>query len=136
MAEPKDIIIAVDCDGVIFKHTRFPFVGEDNPGAIKWLKRFQELGARLFLWTCRNDSSLQNAIERIEDHGLLLEGYNDIDYGPGEFSPHPKLFANIYIDDAAFGAPLVYPKGERAYLDWDIVGPLVEKRILEGRIKL
>jgi len=130
------MILAIDFDGVVCKHAHFPNIGEDNPGAVKWLKRFQELGARLFLWTCRNDDSLQLAIDRLDSHGVVMESYNEFDYGREEFSPYPKLFANLYIDDAAFGAPLVYPEGERAYLDWDVVGPVVEQRIIDRKLRL
>ena len=128
--EPEGIIIAVDFDGVICKHAEFPLVGKSVPHAIEWLQRYKELGARLFLWTCRNNEPLATAIAHIESHDLVLDGYNEIDYASGLFAPKPKLFANMYIDDAAIGAPLIYPEDARAYLNWNVVGPKVEARIM------
>ena len=127
----KDLIIALDFDGTICKHTKFPNVGPPVPGAIDWIKKYDELGARQFLWSCRNGQYLGNAIEYLEENGVILEGYNDISYGSKAFAPYPKLFANIYIDDAAIGVPLIYTSDERAYLDWDVVGPAVEARIIK-----
>jgi hypothetical protein len=134
---PKPIILGIDFDGVVCKHAKFPSVGKPVPGSDKWIKRFDELGARQFLWTCRNDKFLKYAISNIKKRELPFESYNELAYGKGTFAPYPKLFANIYIDDAAFGAPLIFPEdGSRAYLDWDIVGPAVEARIINNQRKL
>jgi len=129
MSKPKELIIALDFDGVMCKHARFPKIGDPVPDAVKWVKRFQAAGARVFLWTCRNKESLELATKYLKKQGLELEGYNSIDYGSDTFSPYPKLFANIYIDDAAFGAPLTRPGSQRGYLDWSKVGHKILERI-------
>jgi hypothetical protein len=43
----------------------------------------------------------------------------------------PKAYGELYIDDAAFGCPLMFPKGfARPCVDWKKVGPHVEHMLL------
>ena len=118
--------IAVDFDGTIVKHA-FPEIGEPVPGAIEWLVRFRAAGARLILWTMRSGRFLEEAIEYCADNGVVLFGVN---HNPDQMSwtHSPKAYANMYIDDAAVGCPLV--EGEdRPWVDWEIVGPEVLRRM-------
>lgn len=125
------MIIAVDFDGTIVTHN-YPHIGE-CVGAIPWLKKFQEAGAELVLWTMRCDSErhgpvLTDAVEFCDRHGVRFFGVNS-NPSQGSWTRSPKAYANIYIDDAAFGCPLVYPAGGRPHVDWEIVGPAVLKMI-------
>ena len=122
--------IAVDFDGTIVDHA-YPEIGQPVPGAITWLKRYQELGAKLILFTVRsNDDTLRcldDAVEYLNNRGINLFGVNE---NPDQyhFSSSPKVYANVYIDDAAFGCPCTYIEGfHRICVDWSIVGPEVEK---------
>ena len=46
----------------------------------------------------------------------------------------PTVFAQVYIDDAAFGCPTrENPNGGRRFVDWDIVGPRVLEMIERTR---
>jgi hypothetical protein len=126
--------IAIDFDGTIAQH-KFPEIGDEVPGAFEWMKRFQELGAKLFLWTMRShdnehDDVLTPAIEFCRERGVEFIGHN---HNPEiNWSTSNKQYAHLYIDDAAFGTPLVKPWQERPYVDWSIVGPAVEKIIMDG----
>lgn len=44
------------------------------------------------------------------------------------WSPSSKVFANLYIDDAALGIPLIEPEDERDYVDWNAVRNLLIAR--------
>lgn len=125
------MIIAVDFDGTIVTHN-YPDIGK-CVGAIPWLKKFSEAGAELILWTMRCDSKSQgpvltDAVEFCEQRGVRFFGVNS-NPSQGSWTMSPKAYANIYIDDAAFGCPLVEPEDGRPYVDWEIVGPAVLKMI-------
>lgn len=121
--------IAIDFDGTIVEH-KFPRVGEPVPGAIEWMRKFQEAGARLLLWTMRSDGQengdvLTQAVKHCENFGIKFFGVNE---NPEQvtWTKSPKLYAHLYIDDAAFGCPLIHPgEGQRPYVDWEAVGPAV-----------
>ena len=45
-----------------------------------------------------------------------------------------KAYGNVYVDDAAFGCPLMHPKGfARPCVDWEKVGPQLEKMCFSRR---
>jgi len=115
--------LAIDFDGTIVKHT-YPAIGEDI-GAIKWLKQFKEAGAELILLTMRSGEYLEHAIDYCKDQGVEFYAHND---NPSQtvWTASRKVYANLYIDDAAFGCPLKQDNpAERHYVDWDIVGPSI-----------
>lgn len=120
--------ICVDFDGTICKHT-FPEIGEPVPLAIKWLRRWMQAGAQLILWTVRSDAALAKAVEYCMEQGILFESVNTGLDGDDDWTTSPKVYAVTYIDDAAFGCPLVEPGDERPYVDWSVVGPAVLQRI-------
>lgn len=124
--------IAVDFDGTIAEH-RYPEVGLPIPGAIEALKSFQEAGAELILWTMRSGEPLQDAVDWCAAFGLQFKRVNE-GLGDKNWTTSPKVFAHLYIDDAAFGCPLIesYTGGERLMVDWSIVGPAVLEMIKAG----
>ena len=80
--------VCVDFDGTIVDH-RFPDIGPESPGAFKWLKKFQDLNARIILFTMRSDEPmdmcgnllnrlvLTEAVEYIQSNGINLYGINE-----------------------------------------------------------
>ena len=76
--------------------------------------------------------TLTAATNFCEEHGLKFHLVNK---SPGKWSQSNKAYANIYIDDSAFGCPLVQNprKGGKPYVDWDQVGPAVFKMIKPPR---
>jgi len=128
------MIIAIDFDGTIVDHT-FPDIGAPVPDAIKWMTIWKKIGATLFLWTMRSDETLDQAIKYLEDNQLEFSGYNKNE--GQKWTSSPKLYAHIYVDDAAFGCPLKEnPRmGGRPYVDWSIVGPAIEQLLIEENEK-
>lgn len=114
------MIIAVDFDGTVVEH-RYPDVGVDVPFAADWLRRYVKAGAKLILWTMRSGETLQDAVRWYEKRGIPLWGVN---VNPDQdWTTSPKAYAKVYIDDAAFGCPLVPNQVGRPYVDWEVVGP-------------
>ena len=126
--------IAIDFDGTIVLH-EFPDIGREVPGAFEWMKKFQDAGCKLILWTMRSDGDnfgpvLTQAVEFCRERGVEFWGVNE---NPGQdWSDSPKAYAHVYIDDAAFGCPLVENPGGRPFVDWDSVGPAILCRIKNG----
>lgn len=127
-------IVAIDFDGTIVDH-RYPDIGEPNPCAIFYMDKFIKAGAKLILFTMRSHAGLDDAKEYLAEAGIEFFGFN---CNPDQFrwTSSPKPYANVYIDDAAYGCPMVYPDKGRPYVDWRIVGPGVLKLIEEKKKNL
>lgn len=121
------MIIAIDFDGTIVEH-KYPRVGDPVPGAIQWMRRFSELGAKLILYTMRSDDALKDAVEHCHTYGVEFWGVNT-NPEQARWTQSPKTYAHVYIDDAAFGCPLL-ETSDRPIVDWGIVGPTIEKQLL------
>lgn len=115
------MIIAVDFDGTIVEH-KYPNLGKPVPGAIKVLRVFNQLNFKVILWTMRSGKELQDAADYLIDNGIELWGINE---NPEQktWTTSPKQYAQIYIDDAALGCPLVAAESTsgRPYVDWQSV---------------
>jgi hypothetical protein len=129
--------LAIDFDGTIFSH-EYPDIGKDI-GAFPWLKKFQEEGCRLILYTMRHDSEgqgpvLTEAIEACRKNGIEFWAHNE---NPEQYSwTHSnKVYAQIYVDDNSIGTPLIHPVGGRPYVNWAVVGPLLLDRIKEWKAR-
>ena len=113
-------LIVLDFDGTVVKHA-YPAVGEDI-GAVPILKRLVANGCLLLLNTMRSRNSggedtLQPAIDWFAERDLPLYGINE-NPTQKEWTSSPKVYGNVYIDDAALGAPLKAGSEGGAYLDW------------------
>lgn len=102
------MIIAIDFDGTIAKH-EFPRIGEEVPFAFYWMKKFQEAGAHLILWTMRSDGPddrkvLTAAVEYCRVRGIEFIAINE-NPTQHEWTTSPKCYAHLYVDDAAYGCP-------------------------------
>ena len=114
------MIIAVDFDGTCVDH-RFPEVGPSLPGAVATLQALIGQGHKLILWTMRSGEHQLAAEQWFRDNEIGLWG---IQGNPEQSSwtSSPKAYAQLYIDDAAFGAPLVQLAWmKRKGIDWDVV---------------
>jgi len=126
--------IAVDFDGTCVTH-EYPKVGRDI-GAVSVLKKLTEAGHLLILNTMRCGKELRDAVNWFIKNGIPLYGVNK-DPGQKNWTKSPKVFANVYIDDAALGCPLHYPvvdikpNGDRIYgrphVDWQKIDALFAK---------
>ena len=133
--------IVLDFDGTVVKH-RYPAVGEDI-GAVPVLQKLVNNGHHLLLNTKRShdsdgDDMLQPAIEWFEEHHIPLYGINE-NPDQKKWTTSPKVYGDIYIDDAALGAPLKTDESDGStFIDWDLAaiylfynGCLTEKDIIE-----
>ena len=128
------MIIAIDFDGTCVTH-EYPNRGR-NIGAEKVLRKLQEKGHQLLLWTMKSGKELIDAESWFYENGLELYGVNT---NPTQktWTESPKAYAQLYIDDAALGIPLIentYENSkilERSYVDWvEVEQILVNKGIL------
>jgi MoaA/NifB/PqqE/SkfB family radical SAM enzyme len=113
------MIIAVDFDGTCVDH-RYPLIGDPAPDAVETLRQLAK-NHRLILWTMRSGKHLDDAVKWFVDREIELYG---IQMNPTQhtWSKSRKCYANVYIDDAGFGAPLIHPRGfNRPCIDWEKV---------------
>ena len=125
--------VAVDFDGTLVD-CRYPDVGAEVPGAVTWLRKLQEAGASLILWTMRSGRTLEDAVTWCESRGIRLFGVN-VNPTQEWWTASPKAYAHVYVDDAAVGCPLrINPRaGGWPMVDWDVVGPAVWQEFCEAR---
>lgn len=133
--------IVLDFDGTVVKH-RYPAVGEDV-GAVPVLQKLIKNGHHLLLSTMRSHDSegvdtLQPAIDWFKERNIPLYGINE---NPSQksWTSSSKVYGNIYIDDAALGAPLKKDDSDASvFIDWGIAaihlfyhGCLTEKDVYD-----
>ena len=96
-------IIAVDFDGTIVED-QYPRIGRPLIFAFDTLKKLQEKGYRLILWTYRSGSSLKEAVDFCEKNGIVFYAVNN-SFQEEEFDGtySRKIFADLFIDDRNFG---------------------------------
>ncbi len=126
MTVSKQRIVAVDFDGTCVTH-EYPEIGMEVPNAVNVLKKLNENGVRIILWTIRSGEYLQDAVNWFTARGIKLWAVNK---NPQQrfWSKSPKAYAPAYIDDAAIGCPVVYPEnGNRPYADWFAIEKLLQE---------
>ena len=141
------MIIAVDFDGTCVSH-EFPRISRDI-GAVLVLKKLVANGHKLILFTMRSDKQgISPVTKKTEDGGLTdaIEWFkkNDIElYGiqtnptQNEWTTSPKCYAELYIDDAALGCPLIYNRADRPFVDWfKVEKELTKKRLINNNFKM
>ncbi len=100
------LIIGVDFDGTIVEDA-FPKIGKPRIFAFETMKKLQQDGHRLILWTYRSGSKLQEAVRFCEDNGIVFYAVNK-SFPEEELddSKSRKIYADIYIDDRNIGGVL------------------------------
>ena len=99
----QTLIFAVDFDGCLAEFD-FPSIGEQTSKQKKLmniLKKLQDKGHKLILWTSRGEPALQEAIEWCTDHKLEFDDINVNPFFDKKSGPSPKIVADYYIDDKA-----------------------------------
>jgi hypothetical protein len=87
-----------------------------------------EKGHDLILHTMRSGAGLENALQWFLTNEVKLYG---IQYDPDQarWTSSNKCYAQLYIDDAALGCPLIQPEGEkRPYVDWIKVKEMLKEK--------
>lgn len=111
------MIICIDFDGTCVDH-RYPKIGPDAPYAVETLKELDESGHQLILFTMRSGEKLEDAVNWFKEKDIPLYG---VQFNPTQkkWTKSNKCYAELYIDDAAFGCPLIQPEGfENPCVDW------------------
>lgn len=98
--------IAIDFDGTVVED-EYPKIGKTKLFAFETLKKLQEKGHRLILWTYRNGKTLDDAVQFCKDNGIIFYAVNK-SFPEEEFDPNysRKINADIFIDDRNIGGLL------------------------------
>lgn len=139
------MIIAIDFDGTCVTH-EFPAIGKDI-GAVPVLKELVANGHRLILWTMRSDVEqprsdnpdihtqggqyLTDAVNWFKENDIPLWG---IQSNPEQhtWTHSPKAYAQLYIDDAALGCPLLVDASMQNHVNWEAVREwLIDREIIK-----
>lgn len=113
--------IAIDFDGTIVEH-KYPQIGKEIPFAIATLKRLQDDGHRLILWSCREGRLLEDAIVFCRERGVeffaVNSNYPDEDVDADAIRSR-KLKADMFIDDRNIGG----------LPDWGVIYEMISRGI-------
>lgn len=95
-------IIAVDFDGTLVED-KFPEIGRPIEKTWEFMRKAQEAGAKIILWTSRDNDRLEAAVEFCIDRGFHFDAINDnLDECKILFNNSTrKVYANEYWDDKA-----------------------------------
>lgn len=99
----QSLIIAVDFDGTIVEDA-YPAIGKPKLFAFDTLKKLQNEGHRLILWTYRSGKKLEEAVQFCESNGINFYAIN-ASYEDEEIESEKsrKIHADIFIDDRNVG---------------------------------
>ncbi|WP_215907110.1 BT0820 family HAD-type phosphatase [Kordia aestuariivivens] len=99
----ESLLIAVDFDGTIVEDA-YPKVGTPKIFAFETLKRLEQDGHRLILWTYRSGKHLAQAVEFCKENGIVFYAVNNSypeEVFEGKISR--KINADYFIDDRNIG---------------------------------
>ena len=121
------MIIAIDFDGTCVTHA-FPKVGKDI-GAARILRALTEKKHQLILYTMRDRDTLKDAINWFAENNIPLYAVNN-NPSQHKWTKSPKVFAHLYIDDAALGTPLKFDENisDRPFVNWEKVEQLLKEK--------
>ena len=108
------MIICIDFDGTCVTH-EYPYIGL-SIGAEPVLRDLVKAGHKLILYTMRTGQALDDAVQWFRQNKIELYGINS-NPTQHQWSDSNKVYGQLYIDDAALGAPLVMNE-DRPYIDW------------------
>lgn len=97
-------IIAVDFDGTIVDDA-YPKIGKTKLYAFETLKRLENDGYRLILWTFRTGKTLDEAVEFCKKNGIEFYAVNN-SFDGEDFdclTQSRKINADLFIDDRNLG---------------------------------
>lgn len=99
----ETLTIAVDFDGTIVEDA-YPSIGRPQLFAFETLRKLQDNGHRLILWTYRYGKSLDQAVSFCKEHGVEFYAVNK-SFPEEEFDTtySRKINADLFIDDRNFG---------------------------------
>ena len=103
MITKNTLLIAVDFDGTIVEDA-YPNIGKPQLFAFETMKRLQNDGHRLILWTYRCGNKLDDAVSFCKENGLEFYAINS-SFPNEEFTGKEsrKIGADLFIDDRNIG---------------------------------
>jgi len=102
----EQLIIAIDFDGTIVEDA-YPKIGKTRIFAFETLKRLQEDGHRLILWTYRSGTKLREAVDFCQKNGIEFYAVNaSFPEEKFDYSRSRKIHADLFIDDRNIGGIL------------------------------
>tara|TARA_R110000787_G_scaffold71771_3_gene159819 strand:+ start:16152 stop:16547 length:396 start_codon:yes stop_codon:yes gene_type:complete len=121
------LTIAVDFDGTIVDDA-YPKVGKEKLFAFETLKKLQEKGHRLILWTYRSGRTLEEAVEFCKENGITFYSVNNS--FPEEIFEDKysrKINADVFIDDRNIGGMLGWGEIYQTLIKEEIPKPKKKK---------
>jgi hypothetical protein len=107
--------IAVDFDGTIVEHD-FPKIGKPIPMALEVLRKlYEEEHHKLILWTMREGSLLQEAVDYCEKNGVYFYACNK-NYPEEDTGSPRKIAVDLFIDDRNIGG----------LLNWELIYKIIK----------
>ncbi|WP_406682991.1 hydrolase [Seonamhaeicola sp. MEBiC1930] len=99
----QQLTIGVDFDGTIVEDT-YPKIGKPKMFAFETLKKLQDKGHRLILWTYRSGVRLEEAVDFCKKNGIKFYAVNN-SFPEEQFENDVsrKINADLFIDDRNFG---------------------------------
>jgi len=99
----RTLIIAVDFDGTIVEDA-YPEIGKPMIFAFETLKKLENEGHRLILWTYRSGKKLQEAVDFCKKQGISFYAINN-SFPEEDYTStiSRKINADIFIDDRNIG---------------------------------
>lgn len=121
------LIVAIDFDGTIVDDA-YPKIGKPKLFAFETLRRLQDDGHRLILWTYRCGIKLEEAVIFCEENGIQFYAVNKS--FPEEDFDHKnsrKIYADLFIDDRNLGG----------FMGWGEIYQMItkEKPHIKGKSK-
>lgn len=121
--------LAIDFDGTIVDDA-YPGIGKPKIFAFETLKKLQNEGYRLILWTYREGKSLEEAVKFCRKNGIEFYAVNSS--FDGEVFDHSsqsrKIDADLFIDDRNLGG---FPGWGEIY---NIITQKIEFRVEGGEV--
>lgn len=100
------LIIAIDFDGTIVED-EYPGIGKPRIFVFETLKKLQENGHRLILWTYRSGIRLNEAVTFCKKNGIEFYAVNkSFEEEQFDYSKSRKIYADLFIDDRNIGGVL------------------------------
>lgn len=103
--------IAVDFDGTLNNHA-YPNIGTKelkHEKLIAWLTKQHDKGAKIVLWTCREGTTLLDAVQWCKDNNVPIDYVNENpEFAISQNCFQRKVIADIYIDDKAVNVEYFY----------------------------
>ncbi len=100
------LTIAIDFDGTIVEDD-YPNIGKPRIFAFETLKKLQEDGNRLILWTYRSGLRLEESVEFCTNNGIQFYAVNkSFPEEQFDYTKSRKIHADLFIDDRNIGGVL------------------------------